>query len=327
MPILIQRPRRNRKNEAIRSLIQETRLSYHDIVAPLFICEGGLSKEPIVKMPGIFRRGIEEILIEIERLMEFGIKGVALFPQIPSHKKCSLGLAGLDADGLIPQAIQAIKSRFPSITLFCDIALDPYTSHGHDGVLNAHGDVDNDATIESLIHQSLLFAAAGCDVLAPSDMMDGRVGAIRNALEKEHFHDVAILSYAAKYASALYAPFRDAVRSGLVKGDKKTYQMDPANRREALRESLLDCKEGADLLMVKPAGLYLDIISDIKRATLLPLAAYHVSGEYAMVMAAAKENFLDPHEVFYETLLSIKRAGADMIFTYAYDFILPQLGA
>ncbi|NBO24145.1 MAG: porphobilinogen synthase, partial [Chlamydiae bacterium] len=226
---------------------------------------------------------------------------------------------------LIPKSIKKIKAEFPSITLFCDVALDPYTSHGHDGVVIKELKIDNDLTIEQLIKQSLCYAEAGCDVLAPSDMMDGRIKAIRLALEEHDFSETAILSYAAKYASSLYGPFRDAIKVELAFGNKKTYQMNPANAKEALLEARLDLEEGADMLMIKPASLYLDVIKEVKKTVPVPVAAYHVSGEYSMVLAAAEKNFIDPYAVFYETLLSIKRAGADFIFTYAYDFVLDQL--
>jgi porphobilinogen synthase len=325
MPILIKRPRRNRKSDSLRKLLEETSLQKKDLIAPLFILDGVNRLEKIDKMPNIFRFSLDKLLFEIDRLQKAGLKGFALFPQIDPGLKCPEGKIALDPNGLIPKAIKEIKKEFPEITLFCDIALDPYTSHGHDGVVNEKLEIDNDKTLEKLVLQSLLYAEAGCDVLAPSDMMDGRVKMIRQALEENQFHSTAILSYAAKYASALYSPFRDAIKVNLSFGNKKTYQMNPANKKEAVLEALLDVEEGADMLMVKPASLYLDVIAEIKSKTLLPIAAYHVSGEYAMVMAGAKENFVDPYAIFFETLLSIKRAGADFIFTYAYDFVLEEL--
>ncbi len=325
MPIQLQRPRRNRKSTSIRKLVEETTLLKKDLVAPLFLLDGIKTKEKIEKMPGIHRFSVDELLFEIERLHKKGILGFALFPQIASQIKCLNGLEAINPQGLIPTAIREIKKNFPDITLFCDIALDPYTSHGHDGIINTASEIDNDKTIDLLVQQSLNYAEAGCDVLAPSDMMDGRIKAIRQALEQHQYFNTSILSYSAKYASSLYGPFRDAIKVNLAFGNKKTYQMNPANQNEALLEAMLDFDEGADMIMVKPASIYLDVISKIKEKILLPIAAYHVSGEYSMVLAAAKENFLDPYAVFYETLLSIKRAGADFIFTYAYDFAIEEI--
>lgn len=325
MLIQIKRPRRNRKLESLRKLIEETVLTKKDLVAPLFLTDGIHQKEKIEKMPHIFRFSLDQLLFEIERLVKKGILGFALFPQIDPSKKCPMGNEAFNPNGLIPKSIKKIKAEFPSITLFCDVALDPYTSHGHDGVVIKELKIDNDLTIEQLIKQSLCYAEAGCDVLAPSDMMDGRIKAIRLALEEHDFSETAILSYAAKYASSLYGPFRDAIKVELAFGNKKTYQMNPANAKEALLEARLDLEEGADMLMIKPASLYLDVIKEVKKTVPVPVAAYHVSGEYSMVLAAAEKNFIDPYAVFYETLLSIKRAGADFIFTYAYDFVLDQL--
>ena len=325
MVIQLQRLRRNRKSESLRALVQETHLMKKDLVAPLFLTDRDIQKEKIDKMPGIHRFSLDYLLFEIDRLHNKGIRGFALFPQIDPRKKCLRGLESSNPHGLIANSIKVIKKNFPSITLFCDIALDPYTTHGHDGIINSYSEIDNDATIDQLIEQSLCYASAGCDVLAPSDMMDGRVKEIRKALEENQFHNTGILSYAAKYASSLYGPFRDAIQVNLAFGNKKTYQMNPANAKEALLEAKLDELEGADILMVKPASIYLDVIAKIKESTLLPVAAYHVSGEYSMVMAAAQQQFIDPYAVFYETLLSIKRAGANFIFTYAYDMVLESL--
>lgn len=325
MPTLIQRPRRNRKSESLRKLVEETTLAKKDLVVPLFLLDGQGIQEKIEKMPGIFRFSIDKALFEIERLHKKGVLGFAIFPQIQTNLKCEKGYESSNPDGLIPKAIKAIKKNFPDITLFCDIALDPYTIHGHDGILNKNQYVDNDQTIDQLIKQSLCYAEAGCDVLAPSDMMDGRIKRIRQALEENSFYETGILSYAAKYASSLYGPFRDAIKVNLSFGNKKSYQMNPANVKEALLEASLDYEEGADILMIKPASLYLDVISKIKEKSLIPVAAYHVSGEYSMVISGAHMNFIDPYAVFLETLLSIKRAGADIIFTYAYDFVLDQL--
>lgn len=325
MNTIIQRTRRNRRSESLRKLTEETVLQKKDLIAPLFLVDGFSQKESIVKMPGIHRFSLDQILFEIDRLNKKGIIGFALFPQIDPSLKCHMGKEAFNPQGLIPKSIREIKKQFPHITLFCDVALDPYTIHGHDGIINDSQEVDNDRTVEQLVRQSLCYAEAGCDVLAPSDMMDGRVLKIREALEKNHFEYVGILSYAAKYASSFYGPFRDAIKVNLAFGNKKTYQMNPANQREAILEAVIDQQEGADMLMVKPASLYLDVISKIKEKVHLPIAAYHVSGEYSMILAAAQMNFLDPYAAFYETLISIKRSGANFIFSYAYDFVLDQL--
>ncbi len=321
MSIQLCRPRRNRKSEKCRQLIQETTLSKQDLVAPLFLIDGENLEQPINKMPGIYRRSLDLTLKEIERLLKDNIGGIALFPVIDPALKTDDGREAYAENGLIPRAIRLIKEKLPEALIFADIALDPYTTHGHDGVLTADFRIDNDRTVDLLIQQALCYAKAGCDILAPSDMMDGRILKIRSALEEHGYQDTGLLSYTAKYASSLYGPFRDAVQVSLSFGDKKSYQMNPANQREALLEAELDVKEGADMLMIKPASLYLDVIAKIKAHTLLPIAAYHVSGEYAMVMAAGKLGLLDPKSVFLETLISIKRAGADFIFTYAYDFV------
>jgi porphobilinogen synthase len=325
MPILIHRPRRNRKTETIRKLVSETHLKKSDLVVPLFITEGINQHEPIHSMPGIFRFSLDLVLKEIDRLVSLGIYSFALFPKIDPSLKSLDGLEAINESGLVPRAVALIKKHFPHVCLFCDIALDPFTTHGHDGIVDASGFIDNDLSVQQLTRQALSYAQAGCDVLSPSDMMDGRILAIRTALEENGFSNTSILSYSAKYASSLYGPFRDAVGVNLAFGDKKTYQLDPANTKEAVKEARLDIQEGADMLLIKPASLYLDVISAIKKESLIPVGAYHVSGEYAMVMAAAKEGFLNPHAVFFETLLSIKRAGADFIFTYAADFVLEAL--
>ncbi len=298
----------------------ETVLCASDLIVPFFIVEGKGAREPIESMPGIYRLSIDLLMKEAGVLHAQGIPAVALFPAIDSLLKDEEGSEGWNPDSLITRAIQALKKEIPGLCVIADVALDPFTSHGHDGIIS-NGLVDNDLTLESLIKQALCYSEAGCDIVAPSDMMDGRIGVIRKALDDK----VGILSYTAKYASAFYGPFRDAIGTSLSFGDKKTYQMNPANRREALREALLDEEEGADMLMVKPALPYLDVLMEIKKKTSLPVGAYHVSGEYAMVMAAAKKGYLNAEQTLYESLISIKRAGADFIFTYAAPQVLALL--
>jgi porphobilinogen synthase len=319
------RLRRNRKSEAIRKMVRETQLSSHDLVAPIFIVEGEKKRVAIESMPGIERLSIDLAVKEAKELHERGIQSVALFPVIDPSLKTIDASEAWNPDGLLARAIRELKFALPTLCLMADVALDPFTSHGHDGLTSENGEILNDPTIECLIQMSLMQARAGIDFVAPSDMMDGRVGAIREALDEEGFDGVGILAYSAKYASALYGPFRDALKVKLGFGDKKTYQMDPANSREALFEAALDEEEGADILMVKPATLYLDIIAKLREQTKRPIAAYHVSGEYSMVMAAHQAGWLDARKVFYETLLSIKRAGADLIFTYAIKQVLDQI--
>lgn len=311
------RPRRNRKSQAIRSLVQETLLHPQNFVAPLFILEGLDKKEIIHSMPGVERLSIDLAVKEAKHLFQLGIRAVDLFPVISCDKKDPMGKEALNPNNLVNQAIKALKDAIPELCVMVDIALDPYTSHGHDGVVNEQGQILNDPTLCILGEMSVLSAQAGADIVAPSDMMDGRVGYIRQMLDQEGFSQINILSYAAKYASSFYGPFREALHSAPKFGDKKTYQMDPANSREALLESILDEIEGADMLLVKPALPYLDILSKVREKTLLPLGAYHVSGEYSMVMAAAEKGWIDADKVFMESLLSIKRAGADFILTYA----------
>lgn len=321
--MIIHRTRRNRKTAAIRKLVEETSLRPADFVMPFFVIEGENRREEIKSLPGVYRLSIDLVLKEAEKYHKLGVPAIALFPVTEPAKKDAMGSEALNENGLTPRALEALKTEIPSLCLITDIALDPFTSHGHDGVVDSDGDVLNDATVDILCKMSTLLGAAGADIVAPSDMMDGRIGAIRRALDSSKMEDVGILSYSAKYASALYSPFRDALGSSLKFGDKKTYQMNPANSREAVREALIDVEEGADMLMVKPALFYLDIIGKIKEATHLPICAYHVSGEYAMVMAAS--GWLDAPKVFHEALLSIKRAGADFIFSYAIPQVLPFL--
>lgn len=320
-PMLLERPRRNRKTAAIRSLVAETTLQADDLILPLFLIEGENTREKITLMPGIHRLSIDLALLEIEELQKKGLVAVALFPHIDPSLKDDRGTYALQKEGLIPRAIRAIKQKLPTICVISDIALDPFTAHGHDGIVLGN-DVDNEMTVEVLQKMACIHAECGADMVAPSDMMDGRILRIREALDQKGFLQTGILAYSAKYASSLYAPFREAVGSSLRFGDKKTYQMNPANRKEALREALLDEKEGADILMVKPALFYLDVIQTLKAHTTLPICAYHVSGEYAMVIAAEERGMLNGDAVLYESLLSIKRAGADCIITYATKRLL-----
>ncbi len=319
------RLRRNRRTPAIRKLIQETKLHAADLVAPFFVIEGEGKSVPIYSMPGIRRFSIDYLVLEIERLHKKGVQSFALFPSVESECKSDEAEEAWNPEGLMQRAIREIKSKLPDVCLIADIALDPYTIHGHDGLVNERHQIINDESVDCLIKMALAQAEAGVDYVAPSDMMDGRVGAIREALDQAGFEQVGILAYSAKYASSLYNPFREALQVDLQFGDKKTYQMDPANVREALLEALLDEQEGADILMIKPALFYLDVVARLRQETNRPIAAYHVSGEYAMVMAADAAGYLDAKKVFYEALLSIKRAGADMIFTYAIDAVIDRL--
>lgn len=314
---LSHRPRRNRKNSSIRSLVRETRFSVSNLIQPLFVWERKESA-PIESMPGIRRLSVEELIRECEDLVRWGVSAIALFPFIEPRYKDAAGLHGLHATNVLFTAIRAIKKAFPELVVITDVALDPYTDHGHDGILDAQGNVRNDASVELLCQLAVAEARAGADIVAPSDMMDGRVGAIRSTLDRAGFQDITIISYAVKYASAYYGPFRDAVGSkgDSIPLDKRTYQMDPANVREAIREVLLDVEEGADMLIVKPAGAYLDVIARVREQVLLPLAAYQVSGEYAQIHAAARLGWLDYERARDESLSAIRRAGADMIFTY-----------
>lgn len=325
-PLTIQiRPRRRRRSPAIRKMVQETTLIAGDLVAPFFVIEGMQIAQPIHAMPGISRLSIDLLLDKIDRLYTQGIQSVALFPVIDRTLRTDDPEEAWNPEGLIPRAIRAIKTHIPSVCVISDVALDPYTSHGHDGIVNEAYEIANDATITRLVRMALVHAKAGADFVAPSDMMDGRVKALREALDLHGFENTGILAYSAKYASCLYKPFRSALEVNLLFGDKKTYHMDPANVREAMLEAQLDENEGADILLIKPALFYLDVIAKLREKTNLPIAAYHVSGEYAMVMAAAQAGFLDASQVFYEALLSIKRAGADMIFTYAIDAVIDSL--
>ncbi len=318
---LTYRPRRLRRTASLRALTEETVLRPANFIAPLFVIEGKGAPQPIASMPGVSRLNIADLIKECRALAKLGIPGVALFPKLDARLKDEDGTAALHEDGLILRAVRAVKKAVPEITVMTDIALDPYTTHGHDGVLNAaRNDVENDRTVRILVKMAVLHAHAGVDLVAPSDMMDGRVGAIRRGLDAADFTGTGIMAYTAKFASAYYGPFRDAVGSASAAGtnllSKATYQMNPANRREAVREMMLDVAEGADILMVKPAGPYLDIIRDLRNETRKPLAAYQVSGEYSQLHAAAKLGWLDLVKTRHESLLAIKRAGADIILTY-----------
>lgn len=309
------RPRRNRKSEVIRGMIRETQVSLSSLVYPMFIIEGENQEVPIASMPGISRFTIDKLLVEIGQCVEVGLGSFILFPAVLDHRKDKVASYGLDPTNFYLQAARAIKSHFPQICLISDVAMDPYSSDGHDGLVQ-EGQIVNDLTLPILAKMAVLQAEAGFDIIGPSDMMDGRVEAIRKALDEAGYSSTSIMSYTAKYASAFYGPFRDALDSAPKLGDKKTYQMDPANAREALREAFLDAQEGADFLMVKPALCYLDIIQTLKQNTLLPIAAYNVSGEYAMLMAASEKGWINLEKAMPEMLLSMRRAGADIILTY-----------
>lgn len=309
------RPRRNRKSAAIRDLVEETRVSTNDLIFPLFLLEGEHDAIEVESMPGIHRLGIEKMLKEIESCLKLGIKAFDIFPVVPEHYKDRTATKSYDPDFFYQKALRRVKQEFPEAAVMTDVAMDPYSSDGHDGLVN-DGKILNDETLEILGKQALSQAECGIDIIGPSDMMDGRVGYIREVLDAHGYTDVSIMSYTAKYASAFYGPFRDALDSAPKSGDKKTYQMNPANQREALIEGDLDVDEGADFLMVKPALAYLDVIRLLKDNYAQPIAAYNVSGEYAMLKAASERGWLDYDRVMWETLLSIKRAGADVILTY-----------
>jgi porphobilinogen synthase len=318
---LIERPRRLRRTASLRAMVRETELTPADFIAPLFVIDGKGAPQAIKSMPGVYRYNLRDLVKECRALHKLGVPAVALFPKLAARFKTADGRHALDEDGLILRAVAAIKSAVPELTVVTDVALDPYTTHGHDGVLNDAGDdVANDASVAILSEMAVLQAQAGVDIVAPSDMMDGRVGAIREALDDADCTATAIMAYSAKFNSAYYGPFRDAVGSSQAAGtrllSKATYQLDPANRRQAINEAALDEDEGADFIMVKPAGAYLDIIRDVREQTGKPVAAYQVSGEYAQIQAAAKLGWLDLARCSEESLIAIKRAGADLILTY-----------
>jgi porphobilinogen synthase len=313
---LTMRPRRARRSEWLRRMVRENVLTTDDLIWPLFIVDGKRNRVPIPSMPGVERLSVDEAVRDVERAAKLKIPCIALFPYTEPDLRCETGAEALNPDNLVCRAIRAIKKAVPDVGILCDVALDPYTSHGHDGLLR-DGEILNDETVEVLVKQALVEAEAGCDIIAPSDMMDGRVGAIRRALDTAGRTDVAIMAYAAKYASAFYGPFRDAVgSSATLVGDKRTYQMDPANGHEALREVEADLAEGADFVMVKPGLPYLDVLRMVKDTFGMPTFAYQVSGEYAMIMAAAGNGWLDGEKAMMESLTSFKRAGADGVLTY-----------
>jgi porphobilinogen synthase len=310
------RMRRNRRDPWSRALVAENVVTPADLIWPVFVREGKNKSEPIASMPGVERLSVDQLVTAAGDAKALGIPAVALFPNVDPKRKSEEGEEAWNPDNLVCRAIAAIKDAHPDLGVICDVALDPYTTHGHDGLLR-DGYIANDETLEVLVKQALAQARAGCDVIAPSDMMDGRVGVIRDALDRDGFEHVRILAYAAKYASAFYGPFRDAVGSNAaLKGDKKTYQMDPANSDEAIREVALDIEEGADMVMVKPGMPYLDIVRRVKDTFGVPTYAYQVSGEYSMLMGAAEHGWLDRERVMMESLLAFKRAGADGVLTY-----------
>ena len=311
------RMRRNRRSEWARRLVRENVVTADDLIWPIFVMDGDNKRAAVASMPGVERLSVDQAVREAERAAKLAIPCIALFPYTDPSLRDATGSEALNDNNLVCRAIRAIKKEVPDIGILCDVALDPFTSHGHDGLLRDDGVIMNDETVAVLVKQALVQAQAGCDIIAPSDMMDGRVGAIRRALDAESLTDVSIMAYAAKYASAFYGPFRDAVGSAkTLNGDKRTYQMDPGNTDEALREVALDIEEGADMIMVKPGLPYLDIVARVKETFGMPTFAYQVSGEYAMIMAAANNGWLDGERAMMESLTSFKRAGCDGILTY-----------
>lgn len=312
------RPRRNRRDDFSRRLVRENVLTTNDLIYPVFVMEGQGVRQPVPSMPGVVRYSPDTLMDVAAECVELGIPVLAIFPVIDSALKTPDGVEATNPDGLVPRVVAALKQRFPELGVLTDVALDPYTSHGQDGIIDDAGYVLNEPTVDMLVRQALVQAQAGVDIVAPSDMMDGRIGAVRQALEANQFIYTRIMAYSAKYASAFYGPFRDAVgsASNLGKSDKATYQMDPANRDEALREVAADIREGADMVMVKPGMPYLDVLRDVKQAFGMPTYAYQVSGEYAMLKAAAANGWLDHDKVMMESLLAFKRAGGDGILTY-----------
>lgn len=309
------RPRRLRASGAIRSLVQENHLSVDDLMTPLFILEGTGQEKEISSMPGYFKRSLDLTVKDVKELWGMGLKSVLLFVHIDDSLKDNKGTEAVNPEGLMQKSVRAIKTAVPEMLVMTDVALDPYSTFGHDGIVE-DGKIVNDATVEILAEMALSHAQAGADFVAPSDMMDGRVGAIRDKLEEEGFCDTGIMSYSAKYASSFYGPFRDALDSAPGFGDKKTYQMNPANATEGVKEALLDIEEGADMVMVKPGLPYLDMVHRVKEVSEVPVAVYHVSGEYAMIKAAAAKGWIDEDAAIMESLISFKRAGADLIATY-----------
>ncbi len=319
------RNRRLRTTDAIRSLVRENSITPYDFLVPLFIVEGKNIKEEIPSMPNYYRYSLDLLSAEVKEIWSLGLKSVLLFVKVPDHLKDNRGTEAINPDGLMQRAIKTVKNAVPDMLVMTDVALDPYSSYGHDGIVE-NGEIINDESCEVLAKMSLSHATAGADFVAPSDMMDGRILTIRELLEKENFTDIGIMSYSAKYASAFYGPFRDALDSAPGFGDKKTYQMDFANRKEAIRETRIDIEEGADIVMIKPGLCYLDIVREIKNAVNVPVAVYQVSGEYAMIKAAAEKGWLDHDAVMMEQLMSIKRAGANIIASYFAKDVVKLLG-
>lgn len=310
------RMRRNRRTAWSRAMVRENTLTAHDLIWPVFVIDGKNRTEAVTAMPGVTRYSVDLLVDKVKEAADLGIPAVALFPNTARELRTADAREAFNPDNLVCQAVRAIRQAVPEIGIMCDVALDPYTSHGHDGLMEGEH-ILNDATLDALVRQTIVQAEAGCDIIAPSDMMDGRIGRIRAALEAKGLEHVQIMAYSAKYASGFYGPFREAVgSSGTLTGDKRTYQMDPANTDEAMREVALDIAEGADMVMVKPGLPYLDIVRRVKETFLVPTFAYQVSGEYAMIMAACQNGWLDPKKVIPEALMSFKRAGADGILTY-----------
>jgi porphobilinogen synthase len=321
----LERPRRLRRTATIRESVAETQLSAANLVLPFFVTEGSGREEPITTMPGISRWSLDRLPGYLEKVAKTGVRSIALFPKIDDAKKDSNAKEALNHDGLVPRTVREIKKNFPELTIYTDIALDPFSSDGHDGLVR-HGEIVNDLTVEVLARMAVIHAEAGADFVSPSDMMDGRVGAMRRLLDERGFYNVGIMSYGAKYASCFYGPFRDALDSAPKAGDKKTYQMDFRNVREALREVRLDVAEGADGVMVKPAGAYLDVIRAVRENVDIPVAAYQVSGEYAMLKVSAEKGIFSIERAMEESIFAIRRAGADLIFTYFAADMATRLG-
>ena len=313
--ILVKRPRRLRTSSAIRALVAENSLSVNDLMTPLFILEGEGQQKEIPSMPGYYKKSLDLTVEDVKKLYAMGLKSVLLFVQVDDSLKDNSGTEAVNPEGLMQQAVRAIKEAVPEMLVMTDVALDPYSSYGHDGIVE-DGKIVNDPTVEVLAEMALSHARAGADFVAPSDMMDGRIKSIRKSLDEEGFEDTGIMSYSAKYASSFYGPFRDALDSAPGFGDKKTYQMNPANAIEGVKEALLDIEEGADMVMVKPGLPYLDMVHRVKQVSEVPVSVYHVSGEYAMIKAAAAKGWIDEDTAIMESLLSFKRAGADLIATY-----------
>jgi porphobilinogen synthase len=308
--------RRNRRTAWSRALVRENTLTAHDLIWPVFVIEGQNRTEAVASMPGVTRYSVDLIIDRVKEAADLGIPAIALFPNTPRERRTEDAREAFNPDNIVCRAVRAIRKAVPDIGIMCDVALDPYTSHGHDGLMEGEH-ILNDATLEALVKQTLVQAESGCDIIAPSDMMDGRIGRIRSALETQGHEHVQIMAYSAKYASGFYGPFRDAVgSSGTLKGDKRTYQMDPANTDEAIREVALDIAEGADMVMVKPGMPYLDIVRRVKETFMVPTFAYQVSGEYAMIKGAAERGWIDAEKAMLESLLGFKRAGCDGILTY-----------